>query len=191
MPLPHWLRPLFPARADAPLNTAEPATPPQDQGISIAEPPPDNAVRAHLAANDPNFPAQREAAMATITHEVNTIAQRHGFIAKPKSWAKTGPLGTVTITIHRSPYGFEAYVDLGFQPEGAAHGPWAQDDVIRLGQFYPDDAADADDRGALIYVDIVEGSTALSDAMQVLDRRALPWLVAHLTDDAAWQVPLR
>lgn len=186
MPLPSWLRPLLgrhratPATQTQPQNDAPPAP------IEV-----DNGVRMHLAASDPEFPAKREAAVESIIAAIDTIAAAHGFSKKAKSWAKTGPLGLVSIHLQRSHYGFEAYINLGFQPVSEQPlGLWAHDETVRLDRFYPDSADAPPPDGALIYLDVYDEPDSLSPAMTILDDRALPWLVAHLTDPAAHTKPL-
>ncbi|MDN5785771.1 MAG: DUF4304 domain-containing protein [Pseudorhodobacter sp.] len=151
---------------------------------------PDNAVRAHLAANDPGFPEKREQAVQAILAAIDAVAQAHGFTAKPKSWARQGPLGTVSLHLQRGRYGFDCTINLGFQPEnGEAAGPWQTDDLIPLGRFHQGEMPRGQDEiGTIFYLDVLENPAALSLPIQVLDRRALPWLLAHLTDRNA---PLR
>lgn len=150
----------------------------------------DNGVRMHIAANDPAFPAKREAAVKAITAAMDKVAQAHGLTKKAKSWAKSGPLGTVSMHFQRSRYGFECYINLGFQPlSEASHGPWAQDDFVRLGRFFPTDLTASGEPGALIYLDVHEDAAALTGPMQVLESRALPWLLAHLENPDAWRAP--
>lgn len=175
MSLMSWLR----ARFAKPVPTPHPAPPHQ----------PDNAVRMHIAASDPAFPAKREAAVSAITAAIDTVAAAHGFTKKAKSWAKDGPLGTVTLHLQRSRYGFDCQINLGFQPASdIVTGPWVQDDFVPLGRFLPDDAA-SDAEGTLIYLDIYDDPSSLATTMHALDHNALPWLLAHLTNPQAATMP--
>jgi hypothetical protein len=151
------------------------------------EPPyvPDPGVRIHRAAHDPGFPAKREAAIAALTAAVNEVALAQGFAAKSQSWAKTGPLGTVSLHIQRSRYGFDCEVNLGFHAaDGAALGPWEEEGHIPLSQFFGEAAA------PLIYLDVLEDPAVLPAAMAALETAALPWLLAHLTDPDAALSPI-
>lgn len=211
MPFPTWLRALFPA--PAPTGGQPKAAPPQPSPDAMDTPEPDlmradlmppdlmqpdNGVRMHIAAHDPEFPAKREAAVTTITAAIDAVAQAHGFTKKPKSWAKSGALGTVSIHLQRSRYGFDCHINLGFQPlddlaDGpSGHSPWDQDDFVSLARFYPPhqtDAATAQEPGTIAYLDVQDDPGSLDGPMAVLSEHALPWLVAHLTDPKAPNKP--
>jgi hypothetical protein len=187
MPLPNWLRlPPRTSTSSFPAQNlpADPALP-----FATAQSPVDNAVRTHIAASDPAFPAKREAAMIAILAAIEPVAAAHGFTKKAKSWAKTGPLGLVSLHVQRSRFGFEAVLNLCFQPtSGEPPGPWARDDFVPLGQFYAGVSAGGDrpdGADGLVYLDIHDNAAALDAAMQVLANAALPWLLAHLTDPEA------
>ena len=149
----------------------------------------DNAVRMHIAASDPSFPAKREAAVAAITAAIDTVAAAHGFTTKAQSWAKSGPLGTVTLHLQRSRYGFDCQINLGFQPVCEPEtGPWALDDFISPARFLPDTTTGD---GTLIYLDVNDDPSKLATAIAALNDNALPWLLAHLTNpDAALIDPM-
>jgi hypothetical protein len=180
MPLREWLG--FTAKKRAVLADEAGA-----KGVARATLPVDNAVRSHIAASDPAFPAKREAAVVAILAAVDGVARAHGFVQKPQSWAKAGPLGAVSLHLQRSRFGFEAQINLGFAPaSGTARGAWEQDDFLPLGRFYTEGSLAP---GALIYLDVLADAATLAKAMQVLDDRALPWLLAHLTDPDAHSLP--
>lgn len=156
---------------------------------TIAEPPAGTAqldpdVRRHHAAHDPEFPAKRERAVQILRDAVGRVAEAQGFITKPASWSKAGPLGLVSLHLQRSAYGFDCTINLGWQPHDAvAQGIWAQQDHVPLGHFYPDSGGTHDTpAGTIIYLDVIEDENALSEAMQVLSERALPWLLRHLIE---------
>lgn len=197
MSIASWLRTLFQKRAPStpsPTNTA-PDEPPRAD--AVPEPVPDetpafidNGVRMHIAAHDPEFPAKREAAVNTILAAIDAVAQAHGFTKKAKSWAKSGDLGTVSIHLQRSRYGFDCHINLGFQPKSEeSHGPWSQDDFVPLGRFFPADTTTTGEPGTLAYLDVIEDDTILSHHIQVLNDQALPWLLAHLTEAEAHSQP--
>jgi hypothetical protein len=146
----------------------------------------------HIAAHDPAFPAKRETAVAAITMAIDRVAQAHGFTKKPKSWAKTGAFGTVSLHLQRSRYGFDCSINLGFQPlDGVLHGPWALDDLIPLGRFYPPSAGCSDAAGTLVYLDVLEQADSLDHPIAILTHQAMPWLLAHLTQADAPNRPLQ
>lgn len=212
MPFPSWLRALLPRRPAHPTGPVAGEQPlrdgaPTDSGASddasnaihAGGAAADTGVRMHIAAHDPDFPAKREAAVLRITAALDAVAAAHGFTKKPKSWAKSGPLGTVSLHLQRSRFGFDCMIELGFQPSDAApqnsaqnadqsapSGPWAHEDFIPLGRFYPPALASLDSTGTLIYLDVLNEADALHQPMAVLSDHALPWLLAHLTNaDAA------
>jgi hypothetical protein len=161
-----------------------------------------DALRIHFAAHDPQFPAKRDAAVAIILTAINAAAQAHGFTKKPKSWAKSGPLGMVSIHLQRNRYGFDCTINLGFQPIAQAvqdetpqgetpQSPWAENDFIPLGWFYPSELAGLGSAGTVAYLDVLEDSGALQQPISVLSDVALPWLLAHLTDPNAETKPFQ
>ena len=196
MPLTSWLRALLPsARPAAPKATdhSPPAPTPAAETTDLSTI--DNGVRMHIAAHDPAFPDKREAAVKAIIHAIDAVAQAHGFTKKPQSWAKTGDLGTVTIHLQRSRYGFDCHINLGFQPlSEAAFGPWAHDDFVPLARFLPPntqvaEAVGPEEPGTLTYLDVLQDAHSLDMPMQVLSDQALPWLLAHLTNPDAHSLP--
>lgn len=209
MPLPQWLRALLPKTPSPTPSTPAPATDAEILAASTAayeharanwqpsEDVIDTGVRMHIAAHDPEFPAKREAAVAAITAAIDAVAQAHGFTKKPRSWAKSGDLGTVSIHLQRSRYGFDCHIDLGFQPLAgglSTSGPWALDDYVALARFYPphpseSGAAAPTEQGAITYLDVHEHPDGLAIPMTVLSEQALPWLTAHLTNPAAPNQP--
>ncbi|WP_323005119.1 DUF4304 domain-containing protein [Pseudorhodobacter sp.] len=199
MPFVTWLRQkLLPRQREAARKA--PASKPANPGLAVqpadATHTPqkidqpetvDMGVRMHIAAHDPQFSAKREAAVQTILAAIDRVAQAHGFTKKPKSWAKLGALGTVSIHLQRSRYGFDCQINLVFQPlPEALEGTWGQDEFIPLGRFYPPPSATA---GTLTYLDIHQNPAALDQPMQVLNDLALPWLLAHLTNPQAPLLP--
>jgi hypothetical protein len=201
MPIASWLRSLFPSLTITP----NPSSAPQDGAVlevsrlenaevrANLEPDPeaiDHGVRMHIAAHDPAFPDKREAAVNTILAAIDTVARAHGFTTKAKSWAKEGPLGTVSLHLQRSRYGFECYIHLGFQPNSdEGRGPWAQDDFVRLGRFYPTNILATEEPDALMYLDVVSNAETLNEPMEILANHALPWLMAQLENPEAHALP--
>jgi hypothetical protein len=163
------------------------------QEPAIAEDEPDlvdNGVRMHIAAHDPEFPAKREAAVKSILSAIDEVVLAHGFTKKAMSWAKSGTLGTVSIHLQRSLYGFDCHINLGFQPlDGESFGPWALDDFVQLDRFFPPAAQVGSADGTLTYLDIHEDAGCLAELMQVLNDQALPWLEAQLNDPKAHSLP--
>jgi hypothetical protein len=190
MPLLTWLR----ARLTKPAPQAgqtTPVAPPPKPATAATPHQPDNMVRMHIAASDPEFPALRDAAIAQIIAAIDSVAQQHGFVKKPRSWAQSGPLGTISIQLQRSRFGFDCGINLGWLPlSDAAPGPWMLDNVVPLGDFMPQDATLSNDPGTLVYLDVHAHPVHLETAMDVLNTRALPWLTAHLTDANAPLAPM-
>lgn len=151
----------------------------------------DNGVRMHIASQDPAFPAKREAAFDLIHQAVDRVAQAHGFTPKAKSWTRDGPLGTATLHLQRSRYGFDCRLNLGFRPvSNDPLGLWVDEDVLPLDRFYDRDSGQPARAAGFVYLDVLDDPDCLKQPMQVLDQRALPWLLAHLTDHEAHGQPM-
>ena len=137
---------------------------------------PDPGARIHRAAHDPEFPARREAALAAIRSGVARVALEHGFAERPQSFSLEDPAGRVSVRVFPSPYGFEAEIRLGFLPADGSDpaGPFAAQGHLTL--------ADFGGPHALIYLDVLDDPTCLPAALDLLDREALPWLVAYMAD---------
>ena len=140
----------------------------------------DTSHRIHIAANDPAFPAKREAAVALICAAITDIATPMGYTCKGTTWSRTSPQGRTAINLQRSRYGFTASITLRFLlPDGTAptHGIWAQDDDITLQNFAL--AAADPSLDDIAYIDIIENPASLQHPMHILATCALPWLDAH------------
>jgi hypothetical protein len=150
--------------------------------MTLPDDQPDPGARIHRAAHDPDFPEKREKAVQTILTAINAVATAQGFTAKKASWAQSGPLGTVSLHLQRSSYGFDCTVNLVWQPlDEMSKGRWADTDVIPLTDFETADAS-----GTILYLDVWEDPKTLEAAMDLLAIQALPWLIRQLTDpDAA------
>jgi len=141
--------------------------------MAIQDDSPDHGVRIHLAAHDPEFPAKRDGALATLREAVNTVLIAHGFVAKPQSWVREGALGRAAAQIFPSRFGFEAEIRLSFLPSsGEPEGIWAEEGYLTLAAF--------DGPGAIVYLDVLERPDCLPMVIDALERRALPWLIAQV-----------
>ena len=200
MPIPRWLHSLLSRK---PPETSAPP-PPRGEGwggrpgTTPIQPPsdpsppvggethftPDTSHRIHIAANDPGFPAKREAAIALICQAITDIATPLGYTRKGTTWSRTTARGKSAIHLQRSRYGFTASLTLRFlTPDGTAlnHGVWAQDDDIRLRQFYLQSESCGTEAGEITYLDVYENPVCLNEPMHILATRGLPWLDAHQT----------
>ncbi len=194
MPLPRWLHSLLarkPSQTDGPpprsgegwgggLRPTIPTSPTPDPS------PPgggeDHSHRIHIAANDPAFPAKREAAVALICAAIEAVATPMGYTRKGTTWSRTSPSGRTAINLQRSSYGFTAFINLRFLlPDGtsANSGVWAMDDTIRLLRFYLPHEPSGTEDGDLTYLDVHENPASLDQPMLILAILALPWLDAH------------
>jgi hypothetical protein len=169
MPLPDW----FKSRA-----TPDGATP---------DTPLDDAHRIHIAANDPDFPAKREAAVTLICAEIDAIATPMGYTRKGTTWSRSSLHGRTIINLQRSQYGWHADINLRYiLPNGeAAHsGAWADGDDLHIGQFFQPDEGCGLEPSRIAYLDVSEDPATLDLPLHILRTRALPWLDAHHTDIA-------
>lgn len=165
MPLPDWFKP--------------PATP-SDAAQDV--PSEDDAHRIHIAANDPDFPAKREAAVALICTAIDVIATPFGYARKGSTWSRSTSQGRTIINLQRSPYGWYATINLRFilpNGEAASSGVWTSGDDVHLGQFYQPDDAHAAEPGRIAYLDVTADAAAQDLPMTILRTRALPWLDTH------------
>lgn len=140
---------------------------------------PDNDHRIHLAANDPAFPAKREAAFAVIVAAVAGVVEPLGYGLRGSTWARETTAGKTAVNLQRSRYGFDAVISLRFlRPDGTVpdSGLWADDDEVTLAAFAPDAASDP---GVISYLDVHENPACLDHPMAILRDHALPWLDAH------------
>ncbi len=187
MPLPRWLHSLLQPK---PAQTGAPP-PPRGEGWGgglvqpqTANPTPDTSHRIHIAANDPAFPAKREAAVGLICAAIEAIAFPAGYTRKGTTWSRTSPQGRTAINLQRSSYGFVAHINLRFlQPDGTPTetGVWALDDSIQLQRFYLPNEQSGSEDGMLTYLDVHDDPACLDLPMHILKSRALPWLQAHHT----------
>lgn len=169
MPLSRWF-PRSPKRDPSPPNPV------------IAQPFTDNSTRIHFAANDPEFPLKREAAIARICAAISSIADPCGYTRKGTTWGRTSDLGRSAVHLQRSRYGFTASINLRFLlADGTAplSADWAQGGDIALQDFrLPHEGPHLED-GDIFYPDVYERPASLDLPMQILATRALPWLNAH------------
>lgn len=139
----------------------------------------DNSHRIHLAANDPAFPAKREAAFAVIVAAVARVAAPMGYTLRGSTFARETAAGKTAINVQRSRYGFDAIISLRFLlPDGSVpeSGIWADDAEVALAQFAPEGAADP---GTISYLDVHEDAACLDATVAILADHALPWLESH------------
>jgi hypothetical protein len=134
---------------------------------------PDDSHRIHIAANDPAFPAKREAAIALIGAAITQITAPLGYTRKGDLWARSTVRGKTVVNLQRNRYGWDAQINLRFLPANGDFPEdciWAAGEEIHLGHF-----------GAtgLAYLDISEDAGILDAPMHILRAHALPWLDAH------------
>ena len=140
---------------------------------------PDTSHRIHLAANDPAFPAKREAAFGAIMAAVASVVEPAGYALRGTTWARETAVGKTAVHLQRSRYGFDVEISLrclladGTLPET---GPWAVADEVTLWHFAPDAASDP---GTISYLDVHENAGCLAAPMAILRDQALPWLERH------------
>jgi hypothetical protein len=144
--------------------------------------PTDDSHRIHLAANDPAFPAQREAAFAVISETITTTLAPLGYMQVGSTWRRETVAGRSAISLQRSRYGFEAAITLRFLlPDGSPleEGPWAEAPEIPLSAF----CTTLPDPGLIRYIDVRDDPACLKRPMQILHDIALPWLEQHHAGD--------
>jgi hypothetical protein len=152
MPLPDWFK------SPATLQAA-----PND----------DDSHRRHIAANDPAFPAKREAVIALIGAGISDIATPLGYTRNGDIWAHSTTRGKTVVHLQRSRFGWDAQINLRFLPvdgDFPANSIWAAGEEINLGHF---------GAGNIAYIDVSTNAASLDLHIQTLRANALPWLHAH------------
>jgi hypothetical protein len=138
----------------------------------------DDSHRIHLAANDPAFPAQREAAFEVMTAAINAILAPLGYAQVGSTWRRETAEGRSAVNLQRSRYGFDAAITLRFLlPDGSPleTGPWTDAPEIPLSAF----CADTSDPGLIRYLDVRDNPACLDLPIAILRDQALPWLERH------------
>jgi hypothetical protein len=141
--------------------------------------------RIHLAANDPAFPAQREAAFAVIADAITAVVAPLGYTQVGSTWRRETAAGRSAINLQRSRYGFDAVLTLRFLlPDGSPpdRGAWADAPEIPLIAFCQGAVSDP---GVITYLDVRDNPACLDVPMAVLRDHALPWLDAHHSGHSA------
>jgi hypothetical protein len=136
----------------------------------------DLAARKHRAANDPAFPARREAGFRAIVAALDQVLVPSGYVLKGSTWSKSSPQGKSAVHLQRNRYGWDVQIVLRFvTSEGAVpdHPDWPGGEDITLAHFF--DRAETDP-GTLAFVDVLDDPGCLSAAVSILTEQALPWL---------------
>ena len=142
---------------------------------------PDLSARKHLAANDPAFPARREAAWARILSVLDEVLVPEGYALYGTTWSRITAQGKSAVHLQRSRYGWDVQIVLRFvTPEGDVpdHPDWPGGDDVTLQDFF--ERADHDP-GTLAFVDVLDQPECLELTLQILRNQVLPWFDAlHL-----------
>lgn len=144
----------------------------------------DLAARIHTAANDPAFPARREAAYETIVAALDTALVPLGYALKGSTWSRISPRGKSAVHLQRNRYGWEVQLVLRFlTPEGEPphHPDWEEGEDMTLVRF---GGGGGEDPGRLAFLDVLEKPAVLARTVDILVDEALPWLeTLHGVDD--------
>jgi hypothetical protein len=117
--------------------------------------PTDDSHRIHLAANDPAFPAQREAAFTVISDALTAMLAPLGYVQIGSTWRRETTAGRSAVNLQRSRYGFDAAIPLSAFCEGG------------------------EDPGLIRYLDVRDDAACLDRPMSILRTQAMPWLERH------------
>jgi hypothetical protein len=165
MPLPDW----FTSRAT-------------EAGATPDIPLDDDAHRIHVAANDPAYPAKREAAITLICAAIDAVCLPEAYTRKGNTWSRSSLHGRTIVNLQRSQYGWHANINLRYilpNGEAASHGIWAGGHDVRIGQFYTPGEGHGSEQGRIAYLDVSDDPATLDLPMHILHTRALPWLNGH------------
>lgn len=136
----------------------------------------DTAARKHTAANDPAFPARREAGYQSIVAALDAALVPLGYALKGSTWSRISPRGKSAVHLQRNRYGWEVQIVLRFlTPEGEPpdHPDWVEGEDMTLVRF---GGGDGEDPGRLAFLDVLEKPSHLSRTIDILVEEALPWL---------------
>ena len=150
----------------------------------------DDDHRIHIAANDPAFPAQREAAFGVIAAAITAVLLPFGYAHTGSTWRRETAAGRSAINLQRSRYGFDAVITLRFLlPDGAPveTGAWADTPEIALAAFCGDVASDP---GTIRYLDVRDNPACLDRPMAILRDQAIIWLEAHHSGHSLPIIPI-
>lgn len=193
-PMANWLKSLL-SRSSGPPKLAA-----QDQAVIIAstapieqEPPSQPApthasyaFRMHEAALDPEFHLKRDAAIELITARLDALLQPLGFARKGPLWSKELERGKASIRLLRGKSGHECLFELAFNPAPGTFA--ARPSTAPFGSFLQPGDEPYRDGGSVGWIEyglLVKDPDLLDTPLRVLERRALPWLMAQ----GHWQSP--
>lgn len=144
---------------------------------------PDLSARQHLAANDPAFPARREAAWTRIVAALDGVLVPAGYALNGATWSKSSPRGRSAVHLQRSRYGWDVQIVLRFvTPDGEVpdHPDWPGGEDVTLAEFF--ERAEGDP-GTLAFIDVLERPECLDLAVDTLREQVLPWFEALHQED--------
>lgn len=134
------------------------------------------------SANDPDFPAKRDAAEQTLQKAITQVLTVAGFRFDGKDWVRFGRNGTMTVVLLRSRWGYDCGINLRFAQGRMVrkHQLWFDSDQLSLGKFYTTKEDPRKEPGHLHYLNIFEGNGDLEKAMMILESRVVPFVEEHL-----------
>ena len=136
----------------------------------------DLAARKHGAANDPAFPARREAAFGDIVGALDRALTAKGYVLKGTTWTRLLPEGRTAVHLQRSRYGWDVQIILRLLTAAGdppTHPDWPEEGEVTLVRF---GGGDGEDPGRLAFLDVLEKPACLVRAVEILIEEALPWL---------------
>lgn len=139
---------------------------------------PDLSARQHLAANDPAFPARREAAWGRIVAALDGVLGPAGYVLVKTTWSRISPAGKSAVHLQRDRYGWDVRIVLRFvTPDGEVpdHPDWPGGEDVTLAEFFE---AEVSDPGRLAFIDVLEQPVCLDLAVDILREQVLPWFDA-------------
>lgn len=121
-----------------------------------------DAVRIHLAAHDPTFPARRDAAYDAVAHTIDAVLAPKAYLRRGQGWSITGPGGRAVVHLGRDRFGWQAVVTLRFCATGAE-----EDEEQPLADL-------TDPAFRLVYADV--GDVLLDRLARLLDGPGCAWI---------------
>jgi hypothetical protein len=142
--------------------------------------PTDHALPKQEAALAADFQSIRDAALDLIAKRLDVALAPKGFLRNGTVWSRNVERGKASLRLQRCNSGQKCHLELTYTP---APGTFAARQITApLGSFLqPGDEPHRDSRseGKIEYSLVVQNPAILDIPMQVLEVRALPWLMAQ------------
>jgi hypothetical protein len=130
-------------------------------------------AEAKRRMQDPDLAQKRKAAIALFDAAINEVAVAHAHARQGKGWERQSAWAWSRLLLQKSSAGFACYLNIDYAAQLAGQrGPQRS---ARIGAFAAS-VADHNRLDSLYYVDLGPVSALRDEVMDLLQRRAMPWL---------------